>query len=138
MPHERIELNDTPMSAIAKLSEGNPGAVSVLVDLFQSAPFIDPDAAFGGVAPLFSLDTLGIYGSRIWVLFKDCCNSDILGMQTILRANQLGILHRYELDEAMRDNKQLDITSLLVAVQKELPRFGVVSLPTDLVTTQGL
>lgn len=132
MPQERIELHDTPMSAIAKLSEGNPGAVTVLVDLFKTTPSLDPDAAFGGVAPLFTLDTMGIYGSKIWVLFKDCCGSSILGLQTVLRAYQLGILRRYEIDEAMRDYTALDTTSLLASVQKELPRFGVAALPSDL------
>lgn len=124
MPHERIELSDTPLTSIAKLSEGNPGAVSVLLELFQHNATIDPDSAFGPISSILHLDTLGIYGSKIWVLFKDCCNSDLVGLVTVLRAVQLGILPTYEIKEALQRCAPLDITSLLTAVQAELPSFA--------------
>jgi len=34
---------------------------------------IDPDSNFGGLGPLLLLDTLSIYGPRIWQLYKDVC-----------------------------------------------------------------
>lgn len=126
MPQPMIELHDTPLTAIAKVSNGNVGAVQVLVQLFQTGAAIDPDSAFGAMGPIFSFESLEIYGPNIWVLYKDCCGSDILGVQTVLRAAQLGILPRYELLEAIRTSSLLDTASLLTAVQAELPAFGQV------------
>jgi hypothetical protein len=124
MPHERIELSDTPLTSIAKLSEGNPGAVSVLVDMFQRNAEIDLESVFGPMSSLFHLDTLGIYGSKIWTLFKNCCGSDTVSLVTVLRAVQLGVLSPYDLREAIKQQSPLDIKSLLTAVQAELPEFA--------------
>lgn len=64
----RITLESTPISAIVAMSEGNPGAVQALSELMKTdMGFID----------LCHLDDAGIYGSDIWVGYKNVCDFDI-------------------------------------------------------------
>jgi len=102
-----IEMTDTAITAMLKMIEGNPGAASVLNLAYRNNVRIDPDNVFGEIGPLFSLDTLGIYGSRIWMLYKDVCGQDITNFLGILRANQLGFLAESDLLLAIDGEKEL-------------------------------
>jgi hypothetical protein len=53
----RIKLHDTFQSAIIKMSDGNPGALRVLLELFEHGNKIEPDA-FSGRLAFLNLDTL--------------------------------------------------------------------------------
>jgi len=86
----RIELTDTEMSAIMKMADGNPGAIFAIMDLMSATPSIDPQSALGSMGPIFALDTHGIYGSSIYVLYSDKCGRDCRKMLLVLRAVQLG------------------------------------------------
>lgn len=101
---ERITLSDNTMSAIMKLSGGNPGAVTVVVSLLRDGETIDPDAALGGLSQLLALDSHGIYESEIWMLFKDVCDQDLTKVVLLLRACQLGFLSERELKNAITGN----------------------------------
>lgn len=50
------------------MSEGNNGAISILMDLLKK-----PD----GFLSWIELDAHNIYGDKIWMLYKDCCQQDI-------------------------------------------------------------
>jgi hypothetical protein len=126
---ERITLQDNLISAAVKLAEGNPGAVTALLELAKQNERIDPDCAFGPVGPLFQLDTLGIYGSRIWMLYKDVCGQNVLYTLAVLRAVQLGIVPPFDLDAAINFPSEIGISLIwcqetLAEVQKRLPDFG--------------
>ena len=86
----RLSLEDSLSQIISKLSEGNPGAGTVLSHVLNYAGGIDPRDAGGGFGPLLSLDTLGIYGSDIWLLYKDVCKENLTWFVGVLRAVQLG------------------------------------------------
>ena len=88
----RITLNDDLMTIVTKLSDGNPGAVNALIDLFTSEPVVDPESVWQGYGPLMALDNLSIYGDKIWILYKDNCNQNARDVVMLLRANQLGFL----------------------------------------------
>ena len=124
MGNSRIQLTDTPKSAIMKLGGGNPGELSVAVRLFQTGETTDPDAAFGGLSALLDLDTLGIYESRIWMLYKDVCGEDLTKMHAILRGWQLGLVCDYEIEAAIDGTKQLDADAILAQVKARLPKFA--------------
>ena len=131
-PHnhkERIDLSDNMMSVMMKLSAGNPGGLNVCMQLLQSKH--DPDSAFGGLGNLLALDTHGIYGSNIWILFKDCCNSSILNVVTVLRAMQLGLVSEGEVWQHIDNCKPLKIFNLYQQVVKELPRFNSSAVSAD-------
>ena len=128
---ERIELSDSFINIASKLSEGNPGALNVIMTLVKESPTIDPDAAMGPFAHLLSLDSFGIYGSNIWILYKDICGQDITNMIAVLRAIQLGILPIGMLKRAIggingntKEAVVLDVPGLLEKVRDQLPRFG--------------
>ena len=114
----RIELSDSVQSAIIKMAEGNPGAVRVLCELFKWSPTIDPQSALGGLGPILSLDTEGIYGSQIWVLYKDVCGQSILNVLALLRAKQMGVLTGGLFDYGR------DFAATLNALKAELPTFA--------------
>lgn len=124
MEKSRIQLTDTAMSAAMKMSEGNPGAISVCARMLRDGAKIDPDDFAGGVGNLLSMDTLRIYGSRIWMLYKDVCGEDLRITCAILRAHQLGFLRASELHHAI-DNygEGIDIPSLVAQVENQLPNF---------------
>jgi hypothetical protein len=125
----RIEMKDSMMDVVIKLSEGNPGALSVCMQILKDST-TDPDNALGGLGVLLSLDTLEIYGSHIWLLYKDICGENLENMLGVLRAWQLGFLTENTLKEAVLNCNRppwhhgLDVENLVAQVKERLPNFG--------------
>ena len=122
---ERIGLNDSLMDIIIKLSERNPGALGVCMDIYKKGGEIDPDDFMEGYGGLLALDTHGIYGPRIWMLFKDVCGGNLIATMAALRAVQLGFASDVALNYAI-DNygKGFDIKDLYAKVKAQLPKFA--------------
>jgi hypothetical protein len=123
MPN-RITLDDSLLSIIHKLSQGNPGAATVLARWVSEGPSIDPDACH----PMFQMcrfDDADIVGPDIWILFKDVCGEDLRTMLAVLRAEQFGLLAPSALKAAIRRGRQhvMDIPMLVAKVESELPNF---------------
>jgi hypothetical protein len=53
---------------------------------------IDPLSYLKVIGPVMLLDSLGIYGPNVWVIFKDVCEQNHARMLAVLRATQLGML----------------------------------------------
>ena len=107
----RIELTDTLMSITMKMAEGNPGAMGAIMEIIQQHDTIDPQGAMGGMGGLLLLDTWGIYGSDIYILFSDKCQKDVRKMLMIMRATQLGLFSHVKLKEMAADqSRRVDIT----------------------------
>lgn len=125
MSNERINLQDTTISAILKICEENPGAMSVCSNIIIEGEEIDPDNVLGGFGLILLMDTYGIYGSRIWMLYKDVCKESIVKTVAVLRACQLGILREACLHTAI-DNygKGIDVNDLYKQVKARLPSFA--------------
>ena len=124
----RIEWQDTAEDIIMKMSDMNPGAISVLVNILQKTERIDPDNAMGGLGVIMMLDNNGIYGDDIFVLYCDICNSDTAKMIAVLRAVQLGFFSGNTLrDAASRQDrsgrKMVPVDELCSKVKEELPDF---------------
>jgi len=117
------------MDVVQKLAEGNPGAITVCMRILQETPQVDPDCG-AGFLPLLHLDSQRIYGSRIWMLYKDVCKQDIVSTLGMIRAVQLGYLPETELNHAIDnygrklDGSNLDVEGLLAEVKTRLPNFG--------------
>jgi hypothetical protein len=94
------------MNIVMKMTDGNPGAVTVITQLIVDKN--DPDDWPSGFGKLLSLDTHGIYGSNIWVLFKNVCNQNILNVVTVLRAVQLGLYSERDLWNCIDNCTPLD------------------------------
>ena len=120
----RIQLTDNFMTACMALAEGNPGAITALVDVAGKSPKVDPDSAFGVFGPLLFLDTKGIYGSHIWVLYKDVCGQDAINMLMLHRCIQLGLVPANEMFKAMKGTVQIDFADLKARLKVALPNFN--------------
>ena len=64
---EKVQING-PMNLAVTMSEGNPGAASVIGQLLQDDT---------GFMKLLGLDDMNIRGTQIWVGYKDHCGEDI-------------------------------------------------------------
>lgn len=116
-------LDTTVLEMVTALGGGNPGALRVCLDLLKYTPSIDPDA-FDAIAPLLSLDMLGVYEHRIWMLYKDVCGEDLSVMLAAIRAVQLGIVASATLDHAIdHRGAGLDLGAAVAAVCERLPNF---------------
>ena len=126
----RINLHMNTMDMILAMVDGNPGALNVCMQIIEEGTLIDPDNAFGFIGNVLLLDTFGIYGSDIWVFYKDICREEILNVFTYLRAIQLGItgLENLRLTiDAVRNFERpqgVDFTDLYNKVKEKLPNFN--------------
>ena len=65
---EYVKTSDSIPTLLEKMSEGNPGAASVL-SRFMIVPT--------GLMNILDMDDMNIRGSQIWVAYKDYCGEDI-------------------------------------------------------------
>ncbi len=123
----RLDMTENSVSACFKMSGGNPGAINVLVECFKKNPSIDPDDMLGAYGPILRMDGLGIYDSKIWLLYKDICKENIVNFLAVLRANQLGIVSEKEIHDAIFNQKigEDRLLEIVISVKKELPLFAV-------------
>jgi hypothetical protein len=125
--NNRIGLEDDFKAILTKLCDGNIGALNVLINLTKEEPAIDPDSALGAFGAILSLDSLGIYGSHIWILFKYRCDQSLVKLVALFRAHQLGFLNSDTIVLASQNPDtpvELDTDALLKRVQERLPAFG--------------
>ena len=127
----RIKLDDTLQDSIIKLCEGNPGALTVCARLCQEGGKIDPGDWLLGAGKLLSLDTLGIYGSSIWLLYKDICGQDLAKMVAVLRGWQLGFVSGDKIAAAIETARApslvittIDPGAIMAKVQLRPPAFN--------------
>lgn len=126
---ERIKLTDNTMTVIMKMSEGNPGAMNVLMQLLsEQSKTIDPDNMLGGLGVVLSLDSIGIYGTDIYVLNSDLCDRNLAKMLAVLRACQLGLFSRDVLKDACHrqdysGRNLVPVDDLYLKVKERLPNF---------------
>lgn len=118
----RVQLTDSLLDIIVKLSQGNPGAVTVLAQWVKDGEAIDPQSCHPMIA-MCRLDDMDIVGARIWMLYKDVCGQDLRRFIGVLRANQLGFLAEADLDAAIDGHRPIDVASLVLQVEAELSEF---------------
>ena len=121
----KIKITDTIKDMMIGLSEGNPGALTVCVNLMRAEPSIDPDNMLAGIGSLLELDQQEIYGPRIWMLYKDVCKEDITKTIAVLRSCQLGLVSKNDLVHAIDNHGNgLNVNDICVKVKEKLPNFG--------------
>ena len=133
----KIKLSDSTMDVVVKMSNGNTGAMSAIMEMLKPEnKDIDPDSFMGGMMKVLSLDTLGIYGTDIYILYNDICERNMIKMFAVLRAHQLGFLSSSVLIDAChrqdRSGKEMiDVEGLYEKVTKQLPNFKKVEVETE-------
>lgn len=130
---EKIQLTDSVLGIVVKLAEGNPGAVNVCASILEKGDEIDPDNEMGGIGALLSggigallsLDALDLYGSKIWMLYKDVCNGKLVSMLAILRGYQLGYVTKDQIHHAVNSQGEgIVVADIHAKVAERLPRFS--------------
>ena len=121
--NERIRLTDSVNDVLVKMSEGNPGGLTVLIEIVKHGATIDPDCG-EPILQILHLDSLGLYGSRIWMLYKDVCNQNLSKTLACIRGWQLGHVASETLNHAI-DNRcnGLDLDAVCKKVKEDLPAF---------------
>lgn len=117
-------MHDTLMDVFVNMSDGNPGAVTVLMELYDKTPEIDPLSALGGLGAIMWLDTFGIYGPRIWMLYKDVCGQDIAKTNWMIRACQLGVISEQEFNHRIDNYGREGIDEIIEKVFDQLSYYG--------------
>lgn len=73
MKETRINLSDNLMEIVTKLSEGNPGALNVLMGIVDK--FKNDTVKI--LKNFLIIDTMNLYGSHLYMLWNDCCDRDL-------------------------------------------------------------
>jgi len=121
---ERIMLEDDSMTIMMKMAEGNPGALNVCMQLIKNNAIVDPRSALGPFGTILSLDSCGIYGPRIWMLYKDVCKQDIVKTIAVMRAFGFGFVSKESLSHAIDSyGSGIDVDSLVEQVLNRLEDF---------------
>lgn len=126
----RIKLEDTVEDALLTVADGNPAAIMIMTRILKEAAAIDPQDCLGGLGVIMDLDTYGIYGPRIWMLYSDVCGKDLVKMLAVMRALQLGKLETAALQHAIDNRgKGVDLDAILADVKAYLKEFDRPLLP---------
>lgn len=126
--NEKIKLSDSTMDVVLKMSEGNPGAMNVIMQLMMEPNTIDPDNGLGGMGVVLRLDSIGIYGTGIYVLHNDLCGRNMAKMQAVIRATGLGFFSSEVLKDACHrqdysGRELVPVEELYLKVKERLPNF---------------
>jgi hypothetical protein len=123
----RIQKSDSVQNGIVKMGEGNPGAITVCINLLKFSEQISPNAGpGGGLTYILALDEFQIYGCRIWMLFKDVCGESLHKMVAVLVARSAEIISQRELELAIDGTGlKLDLDTLMDTITEKFPQLEV-------------
>lgn len=99
----RIGLTDSVADVIAKMADGNPGACTAMIEMIKHGKEIDPLCFMGGLGAVMLLDTFGIYGTDIYILYSDQCKRDVRELLMLLRAGQFGFVREDKIKAVAAD-----------------------------------
>ena len=92
----KLELSDNVLSCLSKMSEGNPGCLEFLMDVFKNG---DIDTFYEMV---IRLDDSKLYGAFIYMLWNDCCSRDTYKTIRMIRKLDCDTLRSYVSDTRHR------------------------------------
>ena len=129
MSKSRLTKDDNVINIIAKMSEGNFGALQVLSKIFE-ANNIEPDKKQSGLEVATLLDKYEIYGYAIPVLYFDICKGDLGKTIAVIRAVELGffdqtILHTASYRQDYTGAAMVPVDHLYQVVKEKNPRFDL-------------
>lgn len=120
----KIQLNDSMQEILFKMSEGNPGALTLCLTILEKGHEIDPDCAMGGLGAILGMDSLGLYAHKIWMLYKDVCGCNLPVMLAVLRGHQLGLVSEQDLLNAVSNHGAgINLDEICAKVAERLPKF---------------
>ena len=101
MSREKIGLMSTGMDTMVVMSEGNPGALSVLAELMKSDELAMID--------ILHLDDMNIRGWQIWVGYKDHCGEDLSKFRQCIKDRDEGMVETINKKAAQMEDSELAV-----------------------------
>lgn len=92
-------LNDNMVHMLAKMSGGNPGAITAMAQMMSIVSEVDPQDVMQEFGVPLILDTFEIYEDRIWKLYHNVCYNSAHKVLLLLRSVQLCIYSNTELNK---------------------------------------
>jgi len=80
---ERLKGTHTFGEMVKVMSEGNQGALTYIMEMVRGGNWAQ-------VA--LTLDSIGLYGDKIYILWNDCCDRDVRKVEKVLSAWREGKL----------------------------------------------
>lgn len=87
----RITSNMSLQDMLFEMSEGNPGALTCMMQMLNSYP--------EALLDILLFDTMGIYGSQIYMVWNDCCGRDMDKFKETIQAFREGKFSEEEIHE---------------------------------------
>lgn len=110
---------------ILLLSEGNPGAITAMLEMISEYQNIDPQAIFGSYHVIMFLKDYNFKGTNIWNLWKNVCDQKHVNFAAVMRGHQMGFITRQTIDNlAKGDTLQIDFPKLIEQIKERLPTFN--------------
>ena len=91
MANERITASMDMKEMLITMSEGNPGALMCMMEMLQTDPM--------AILDILYFDSMGIYGSNIYMLWNDCCGRDMSKFKETIRYLRSGAVSEEEIHE---------------------------------------
>lgn len=133
----RLDLHDNLINIFMKMSDGNPGAITVLTRMMKEAPKYDKHQP-NFIMHIVMLDSFQVYGWKIWVLWKDFCKEDPESFIMAIRAMQLGFIDRLRLHMDLDGRNKpgpyanlIDYEDAIAKAKKELSELKVIGEGDD-------
>jgi hypothetical protein len=118
MSQNRIELSDTLLSAMMKMCKeengngSNPGCADFLIELTQKKDWKAGGENMGFMYMLY-LDSIGLYGSKAYMLWNDCCRRNLEEVELVLRNYQMGYLSKEKIQENLSQGYGTSFANLI-------------------------
>jgi len=104
MERKEISLNSTLTDLMVLMSEGNPGAVTVMVAMIKEDPSL-------GMIHIISLDDMNIRGTQIWIGYKDYCDKDIKKFIEAIKKRDPAMVDVINREGLNGNHKEMAVTS---------------------------
>ena len=88
----RITADMSAQEIVLTMSEGNPSALTCMMELL----FVDCKT---GLLDIQLFDSMGIYGSKIYMVWSDCCGRDMEKFKATIQAFREGKFTEQEIHE---------------------------------------
>lgn len=97
----RFCLEDSIKTTFIKFANGNIGAFTALMELRNS---ISPSYQYCCLGnDMATLDKMGLYEDKLYMLWNDCCNRDINKMKLILEKYREGAITDKDIEERIKN-----------------------------------
>ena len=88
----RITADMSMQDMLITMCEGNPGALTCMMQMIQTDPMT-------GMMDILLFDSMGIYGSKIYMVWNDCCGRDMGKFRETIQAFRDGKFTEEEIHE---------------------------------------